>query len=471
MRLRIMAHYAGSFFIACLVIVIINFFYMRSYVYQEANLYHFTPEETMDLVTQNISLKEEHTFDISPTLAAHLDNEAIGLQLINNQFEEVFRYNDPVGAMHAYSPNTLISLYENNAVTTFVETVLLNDTLYTVLLFYSPEQVKRTLYTSDVKEVSAAYNIYWLLGMNLFVLLMISYIYTYSISRPIHRITHRIVELSKGDYRIHEAGNGIYAVVEKAMNQLGLQLKASKKAHEEAESQREEWISNLSHDIKTPLTSMMGYGELLGDACEELTADARAHYKQVIVEKGAYIETLLDDLNLTTRLKHSNTLLRCERVDLIKEIKRNLIDVLNSPQFVNQEHTVAFTHTDDFVLVELDRQLFKRALLNLVYNSFLHNEAPVSVNVHVDSRDAQWVSIDIDDNGIGVSDQERDQIFTRYYRGTHTQAKSEGSGLGMAIAKDIVNAHKGRIRAEKSPRGGLKITIDLRRIQSNETLS
>lgn len=459
-----MAHYAGSFFIACLVIVVINFFYMRSYVYQEADLYHFTPDPTMDLVNQNILLNEENRFEITPTLAAYLDSKSIGLQLIDGQFKEVLRYNVPIEAASVYSPNSIIELYETDSVTAFIETVFLGESQYSALLFYSPDQVKRTLYTSDVKEVGAAYNMYWLLGMNLIVLLMISYIYTYSISRPIHRMTHRIVLLSNGDYQTREPGNGIYATVEKAMNRLSIQLDASRKASEEADAMREEWISNLSHDIKTPLTSMMGYTELLGDACEDLKEEERDYYKQVILEKGTYIETLLADLNLTTRLKHSNNLLQCEQVNLIEEIKYDLIDVLNSPQLLNQQHTVAFTHTHDLVYVELDKHLFKRALLNIVYNSFVHNETPIDVKVHVNSLNDHWVSIEIDDNGIGVSDQEREHIFTRYYRGTHTQAKSEGSGLGMAIAKDIVQAHKGRIKAEKSTRGGLKITIDLRRI-------
>lgn len=471
MRFRIMAHYAGSFFVACLFIVVINVFYMRSYVYKEADLYHFTPSETMALVTQNISYEEGKAFYITPALTEHLDSASIGLQVIDNQFEEVLRYNVPVEAASVYSPNSIIELYETDSVTTFVETVFLGEIPYTALLFYSPNQVKRTLYTSDVKKVSAAYNMYWLLGMNFIVLLMISYIYTYSISRPIHRITNRIVLLSEGDYQTKEPGRGIYAVVEKAMNQLSIQLAASRKASEEADAMREEWISNLSHDIKTPLTSIVGYGELLGEACAELEESERDHYKQVILEKGAYIETLLTDLNLTTRLKHSDHFLQCEPVNLIQEIKRDLIDVLNRPRLLNQDHTVAFTHTHDVVSVKLDKPLFKRALLNLIYNSFVHNEAPVSVNVHVDNRDEHWVTIHIDDNGVGVSDQELAHIFTRYYRGTHTQAKSEGSGLGMAIAKDIVEAHEGHIKAEKSPLGGLKITIHLRRIPSNETLS
>ena len=461
MRVRIMLHYAGSFFLACLFIVVINVFYMRSYVYREGSLYHFDPSEAVSKISQDIQPEEKEGLAISPALAEYLESESIGMQLIDEQFNAVVQYNAPEVAKASYAPDELVGLYEEDSVTTFVEAVTVGGSEYTALLFYSPDRVKRTLYAYDVVEVGAAYNVYWLMGMNLVLLLMISYIYTYSISRPIHRMTERVVALAQGDYDTRELGSGIYATVESAMNRLSKQLA-------EADATREEWISNLSHDIKTPLTSMMGYGELLG---EDLSWDEREHYKEVILEKGAYIETLLSDLNLTTRLKHGDHFLKLSPVLLVKEMKGILIDILNSPQLVEQAHQLSLTYAAEDIVVDLDQRLFKRVLVNLVSNSFVHNEKPISVNVHIKPLDDQWVCIEVDDDGVGVSEEELEHVFTRYYRGTHTRTKSEGSGLGMAIAKDIINAHKGRIRAEKSPRGGLKTTIELRRALSHEALS
>ena len=178
------------------------------------------------------------------------------------------------------------------------------------------------------------------------------------------------------------------------------------------------------------------------------------------MKKGAYIENLLGDLNLATRLKHQQLPLNMESTELIAEIKAILIDVLNT-EF--HELNLSFTHSQDEVILSLDRRLFKRVLANLIHNATVHNKAPVTVKVHVDVEDAQWVTITVEDDGIGVKPEELSKVFTRYYRGTHTNAKNEGSGLGLAIAKDIILAHKGTINVEKSSSGGLKITMKLRK--------
>lgn len=463
MRFRIMMHYALSFFLACLFIVVINIFYMRSYVYKEVDLYHFDPKPMMTHISQGISSEVGSGLHMTDELKTYLESEAIGVQIIDESLKETTRFNAPEGLSVTYNPSEVVALYESEDFTTFVESQRFGDEYFTVFMFLNPEHVNRTLYTYSVGQVGAAYNIYWLVGMNLFLLLIISYMYTYSISRPIHRVIERIVSISNGSFEAREPVNGIYASVEKAMNQLGAQLENSRLEREQADTTREEWISNLSHDIKTPLTSIMGYGELLGDIDYPLSDDERMHYKEVISSKGAYIETLLADLNLATRLKHHQMILEHEVVNLVVVVKNTLIDVLNSSQVMLLEHSVSFTHSHDVVLVEIDCHLIKRALLNLVHNSFVHNEGSVTVNVNLDASDLEWVRIDIDDDGVGVDENDLKQIFSRYYRGTHTRTTSEGSGLGMAIAKDIIEAHQGSIHAERSPLGGLKIAIKLRR--------
>ncbi len=462
MRFRIMMHYVLSFFLACFFIVVINIFYMRSYVYKEGELYHFDPEPMMTRIGLGITSSDGSSIQITPALKSYLEIESIGVQIVDETLKDIIRFNVPVELPESYTPSELVALYEREDVTTFVETISYGDRNFTVLAYLNPEIISRTLYTYDVAHVGAAYNILWLVGMNAILLMIISYMYTYSITRPIHRVIQRIVSISKGTYDSHDPGKGIYAPVEKAMNHLGEQLRDSQLEREQADATREEWISNLSHDIKTPLTSIMGYGELLGEIDYPLSDSERLHYKEVILSKGAYIEKLLADLNLSIRLKHHQMTLDYQVVNLVDLVKTILIDVLNSPQIVLSEHSMEFTHSHDEIPVEMDFHLFKRAFLNLVHNSFIHNSGAVLVKVNLNASDSEWVTIDIEDNGVGVQEKDLERIFSRYYRGTHTRTTSEGSGLGMAIAKDIIEAHHGMINAEKSTLGGLKITIKLR---------
>lgn len=457
MRVKLMLHYAGSFFIACLLIVVINVFYMRSYVYKEGELYNFNPAPLISEISNGIDNNPNGQLEINQALQASLIKRGIGVQLLDENLMEVLRFNGPVTLEKAYNPVSLVKLYENEDQTAFFETTEIEGKTYTVVMLLDSGVVKRNQYTYDVKQVGTAYNLYWLIGMNLLLLLMLSYIYTHSISRPIYRMIEGILNLSKGIYQNRMPEKGLYVPVDEALNQLANQLELSRLERAMADATREEWISNLSHDIKTPLTSIMGYGELIGDLDYPLTQEERVHYAQILKDKGTYIKTLLADLNLATRLRHQPKTLKFESVNLITEIKESLIDVLDKSHANYSKHTVAFTYTNEVVVTTVDRHLFKRVLLNLVQNSFSHNHEPVTVNVHVDDGDPQWVHLIVEDDGVGVKEEELSRIFTRYYRGTSTLVQSEGSGLGLAIVSEIVQAHGGQITAQKSPRGGLQI--------------
>ncbi len=434
---------------------------MSSFVYQDDELYHFESEPLMDRIIEGLEVETSSGIQMSPDLMEYVREEGFGFQIIDEEFKEVFQANNHFkDTQNTYTPEELIKLYESDATTVFIREFEMDTRDYSLLLFLDSKFVTRRLYTYDVRLVELAYNPIWLISMNIILLLFISYIYTLRISQPVNRMSDRIIDLSKGNYDVVPPGKGIFENVEVALNALSSQLETSKQERAIADVTREEWISNLSHDIKTPLTSMIGYGELLGDPDYVISKEEREKYKKIIIEKGAYIENLLGDLNLATRLKHQQLPLNMESTELIAEIKAILIDVLNT-EF--HELNLSFTHSQDEVILSLDRRLFKRVLANLIHNATVHNKAPVTVKVHVDVEDAQWVTITVEDDGIGVKPEELSKVFTRYYRGTHTNAKNEGSGLGLAIAKDIILAHKGTINVEKSSSGGLKITMKLRK--------
>ena len=103
--------------------------------------------------------------------------------------------------------------------------------------------------------------------------------------------------------------------------------------------------------------------------------------------------------------------------------------------------------------------MLKLFYINLIINSFLHNDYKVNVEVKVERINKSRVKIVIEDDGKGVSKKDLRYIFDRYYRGTNTSSQIEGSGLGMAIAHDIIEAHSGAIYAESIQGKGMKLTI------------
>ncbi len=120
---------------------------------------------------------------------------------------------------------------------------------------------------------------------------------------------------------------------------------------------------------------------------------------------------------------------------------------------------INFSATREVIEKDVDEILIKRVIINLLYNAIVHNDDNITIEVKIDKRDK--VHILIIDNGRGIKEEELKHIFERYYRGTNTGTRHKGSGLGMAIAKDIVEAHDGSINIKSQVGVGTEIEIIL----------
>lgn len=222
---------------------------------------------------------------------------------------------------------------------------------------------------------------------------------------------------------------------------------------------REEWISNVSHDMKTPLASIHGYTELMKDNAHELTPQELYEFTSIINRQSVYMKNLLDDLNLTMRLRNQRLPLQFEDVDIVGFIREMTIELLNDSQFGDRE--VEFEANVDKAMHKVDKNLLKRAIFNFIYNALVHNDENVVVKIQIDDIHLQsehHTQITIADNGRGIPSKDLDQVFERYYRGTNTASK-HGTGLGMAIARDIILAHKGKLDLTSIENKGTTITI------------
>nr|WP_264760844.1 HAMP domain-containing sensor histidine kinase [Aneurinibacillus migulanus] len=219
---------------------------------------------------------------------------------------------------------------------------------------------------------------------------------------------------------------------------------------------RDEWVTNLSHDIKTPLASIQGYGEVLADPEYDITVDERRKYAEIIVDKTRYMESLLDDLRLTYQLKNHLLPLNKKEGNIVETLREIIIDLLNDPQY--ESHKVEFLPKCEQVFLVFDHGFLTRAFTNLIYNAVIHNSQDTRVQIQVTERETA-VEIIVEDNGRGIEKEEVEKLFTRYYRGTNTNERHQGSGLGMAIAKQIIEAHQGTIEVKSQVGEGTRICI------------
>ncbi|MGL4773452.1 MAG: sensor histidine kinase [Clostridium sp.] len=455
MRKKLMLHYFLSFIFACLIIVIINIWFMRSNVYKEGALYNYHPEKYLEPYKEQIYL-DDGKVKLSEEGINELNKNNSGIQILDSENREVYEYNKPKDLPSYYSNVGLFKLFGNEDGTPFLDEIKLGETTYTYILFLDSNIIKRTTFVYDAPLIEQSHKFPILITLNILVLIIMSFLFTLRIVKPINRIIDRIIHLSEGDYSNYKVKKSIYYNVESNLNQLGEKLLRNEEERKELEIMREEWISNISHDIKTPLTSIIGNAEIMGDTDYPLDDSSRAKYCTTIIKKGEYIKNLVEDLNLSARLKNGSLELKKKRVNIVSLIRHVLIDIINDEKYPHDN--ITFNYKEEDLFVELDEGLIKRVFVNLIINSFIHNNSDVQVNIMI-QKNTNNVEIVVEDNGKGVNEKELLSIFKRYYRGTNTRKKTEGSGLGMAIAHDIIVAHNGKIQAFSEEGKGLRTKI------------
>jgi signal transduction histidine kinase len=208
----------------------------------------------------------------------------------------------------------------------------------------------------------------------------------------------------------------------------------------------------------TARSSVKGYADLPAEEQYDWEPAEIRRYAGVIRDKAHYMEQLIADLNLTFRLKNEALPLQLAEHDLVEVVRQTVIDVMNDP--CSEAYALSFQPFVDRVMVRLDKEWFQRALHNLLANAVTHNPPGTEVKVSVQSETDRMVIV-VEDDGQGMDQETQGMLFERYYRGTNTAKHSQGTGLGMAIAKQLIEAHGGEIHISSQVGRGTKISVCL----------
>ena len=234
------------------------------------------------------------------------------------------------------------------------------------------------------------------------------------------------------------------------------------------EQSREEWMTGISHDLRTPLTTVQGYGHLLESGQFSWSEDELREVGGTIREKSTYMLELLQDFSLTFELKNHTPGEKLEPLELNEFVRRAVLRYVNDATLQNV--VFDFEESPASLRILANPKWFQRLLDNLISNAVKHNPPGTEITLSVISE-GELAFIIVRDNGVGMDAETQSRLFDRYYRGTNTDEGSDGAGLGMSIAYAVVAAHKGTILVESSIGEGTIIKLTFPRLASPDSNS
>lgn len=216
---------------------------------------------------------------------------------------------------------------------------------------------------------------------------------------------------------------------------------------------RQEFTANVSHELKTPLTAISGYAELIGSGMTD-TEDTR-RFAGEIHRNADRLLTLISDIIKLSELDESQQELEMEETDLY-ELAANCMELLS---VTAEKQSVLLKLTGQSTTVTVNKGLIEELIYNLCSNAIRYNKSGGSVVITVGTREGH-AYLRVADTGIGIPQEAQERVFERFYRVDKSRSKSTGgTGLGLALVKHIVEQHNAKITLESEP--GIGTTIEV----------
>ena len=284
-----------------------------------------------------------------------------------------------------------------------------------------------------------------------------------SIARPVREVAGGASRLAGGDLslRLAETGPGEVGELTESFNAMAEALERSRNELEEqyervrqSEQLKSELVSIVSHEVRTPLASVLGFTSLLLQ--RDVDAETRRRYLGIIDAQGKRLASLLDDFLDVQRIEEGRLALSQELVDMATLLREQ------AELFMAQSarHTLEVSLREKPLLVRGDPNRLAQAVGNLLSNAIKYSPDGGTVEI-VGEREDGAVRVSVRDEGLGIAEEQQAQIFTKFFRGDAAASGIGGTGLGLAFARAVVEAHGGRMSFTSSAGKGSTFWLEL----------
>ncbi|WP_430534518.1 HAMP domain-containing sensor histidine kinase [Listeria rocourtiae] len=270
---------------------------------------------------------------------------------------------------------------------------------------------------------------------------------------PIIKLTNATKKIRKGNYDV-----ALQVRRKDEIGQLAASFSKMASELEKSEAARQEFVANVSHELQSPLTSMQGFATLLRS--ETLTEKERAEYLAVLSEETMRLSSLTKQLLTLASLDQEATLRKKETFQLEAQWRQ----LLQMTEWSWREKELTMDVELEGVMYTGDAELLYQVWSNLLTNAMKFTSKGGTIKIHLYEK-ANEVVVEVADNGIGISDKDKEHIFSRFYKADQSRIREEdSSGLGLSISKKIIDLHNGTIFVESKLGQGTTFIVTLPKI-------
>ncbi|WP_339275731.1 HAMP domain-containing sensor histidine kinase [Paenibacillus sp. FSL W8-0426] len=296
-----------------------------------------------------------------------------------------------------------------------------------------------------------------LLVCNVVLALVVSILIGTRLIRSIRPLMESIHALAKGK-PVHVENGGIFSDLSQSINSASRMLQEKNEALKARDEARSNWIAGISHDIRTPLSMILGYASELEER-EELPEEA-SHQAGIIRRQGERLRSLVSDLNLVSMLEYEMQPLQMKPIRLSVLARQVVSDFLNNG--LDDRYDIVLQVQDESLQVMGDERLLYRAVTNLIQNSIRHNSEGCTIRLQtLRSSTDGFCHFVVSDDGQGIAKEELSDVVMLPYAAGRKRPSRQGHGLGLPMVSRIAQAHKGKLILKSDVGAGLWAVIEL----------
>ncbi|UII54850.1 HAMP domain-containing histidine kinase [Cytobacillus spongiae] len=290
----------------------------------------------------------------------------------------------------------------------------------------------------------------WILLLSILISILLVIIGTKYLVQPISKLTKATKLLADGQFRVDISVNRQDELGELARSFVSMSNKLEK-----TDEMRKEFISNISHDIQSPLSNIQGYTNLLEN--DSISKEQRQQFLSIIKGESKRLSILTKQLLMLASLDRNEKILDKRCVNISSQLR----ELAYMYQWAINEKGIMLSCSLPKVEIVGDPALLNAVWDNLLSNAIKYNDLNGNIDISIE-HNGEWVSVTFEDTGIGMRPSELDRIFDRFYRADMARTRTvEGSGLGLSIVSTIVHLHNGKMSVKSREQEGSTFVVEL----------